>query len=252
LTTWDPESYAKHARFVSDLGAPLIDLLDPRPGERVLDLGCGDGALTQALALRGCVVLGVDSSHEQVEATRRLGLPAEQGDGQALQFDEGFDAVFSNAALHWMRPPEPVITGVWRALVPGGRFVAEFGGEGCVTLIRQALGAALGRRGIDAERCCPWFFPSDQQYRLLLEAAGFHVEQIMLFPRPTPLPGEIDGWLEVFAQSYTSAIPAAERPAFLAEVRELLRPQLCDEQGHWTADYVRLRFRGRKPGSDES
>src|SRR5512138_2182814 len=137
--TWDPERYARNARFVSDLGAPVVELLAPRPGERILDLGCGDGALTEKLVALGCEVIGVDGSAEQVAGARRRGIDARVADGQALDFDGEFDAVFSNAALHWMKRADAVVDGVWRALRPGGRFVAECGGHGCVDEIATAL-----------------------------------------------------------------------------------------------------------------
>jgi SAM-dependent methyltransferase len=244
---WDPEGYARNARFVSDLGAPVVELLAPRPGERVLDLGCGDGALTQSLVAAGCIVVGVDGSAEQIEAARGRGIDARVMDAEALSFEEAFDAVFSNAALHWMRRPDAVIEGVWRALVPGGRFVAEFGGHGCVATIVAALYAALERRGIDASEIDPWYFPTARAYRERLERRGFVVSYAALIPRPTPLPGDVTGWLETFAQSFTAALPAADRVDFIAEVRDALRPSLCDATGAWTADYVRLRFAATKP-----
>ena len=245
--SWDPERYARNARFVSELGAPVLELLAPRPGERILDLGCGDGALTEKLAAAGCSVVGVDGSAAQVEAARRRGLDARVADGQALGFVNQFDAVFSNAALHWMRRQDAVIAGVWQALVPGGRFVGELGGRGCVSQIRTALIDALRRRGIDGADHDPWYFPDVAEYRGRLEAAGFRVDSIALIPRPTPLPGDVVGWLETFAESFTAPLPPAERPGFLAEVRDALRPRLCDAEGRWTADYVRLRFAAIKP-----
>jgi len=244
--TWDPSAYARHARFVSELATPVVQLLAPRPGERVLDLGCGDGVLTADLARLGCHVLGVDGSGEQVAAARRRGVPAEVMDGEGLTFDAAFDAVFSNAALHWMKRADAVLAGVWRALVPGGRFVGEFGGAGGLTSVRAALAEALSRRGIDAAPLSPWYFPDDTEYRARLAAAGFEVLSIALFPRPTPLPGDLADWLGVFAQSFLAAIPPAERPALVAELCERLRPQLCDATGRWTLDYVRLRFAARK------
>jgi trans-aconitate methyltransferase len=240
--TWDPERYDRHARFVSELGMPVVELLAPRAGEDILDLGCGDGALTQVLARTAGRVVGVDSSPEQVAAARRRGLDARVGDGERLAFQGEFDAVFSNAALHWMKNPDAVIAGVRRSLKPGGRFVGEFGGHGCVASIRAALGRALERRGIDPDSVDPWFFPTDERYRTHLEAGGFRVASIALIPRPTPLPGDVLGWLDTFARSFTSALPEHERPGFLDEVREALRPRLCDENGRWMADYVRLRF----------
>jgi SAM-dependent methyltransferase len=249
---WDPEGYARHARFVSELGAALIEWLAPRPGERVLDLGCGDGALSRRLVEAGCEVVGVDGSAEQVAAARAAGIDARVGDGERLAFAPEFDAVFSNAALHWMKRPDAVIAGVARALRPGGRFVAELGGHGCVDAIRRALHAALARRGVDPLGVDPWYFPTPEEYAGRLAAHGFAVERILLFPRPTPLPGDVEGWLETFAQCFTAALRPAGRGAFLAEVREALRPVLCSPAAGgggavWTADYVRLRFAARLP-----
>jgi trans-aconitate methyltransferase len=247
--TWDPERYARNARFVSDLGAPVVELLGPRPGERILDLGCGDGVLTQQLEQIGCRVIGVDASAQQIAAARARGLEAYVAAGEELTFDDEFDAVFSNAALHWMKDADRVIDGVWRALAPGGRFVAEMGGDGCVATIVAALSDALARRGIDAARVHPWYFPTVADYRARLERRGFVVTSIALIPRPTPLPGDVTGWLETFAESFTGALPEGERAAFLAEVQEALRPKLCNADGRWTADYVRLRFAATKPAA---
>jgi trans-aconitate methyltransferase len=245
--TWDPDDYARNARFVSDLGAPVVALLDPQPGERILDLGCGDGALTRTLVEAGANVIGLDGSAPQVEAARTLGLDARVGDGERLDFDGEFDAVFSNAALHWMKRSDDVIDGVWRALVPGGRFVAEFGGHGCVQQIVTALLAALERRGIEGRAHHPWYFPTDDAYRDKLTARGFVVRWIALIPRPTPLPGDIGAWLGTFAKPFLAPLADADRADFLDEVREALRPHLCDADGAWSADYVRLRFAADRP-----
>ena len=240
--TWDPERYARNARFVSDLAAAIVELLAPRAGERILDLGCGDGVLTAKLAAMGCEVVGVDGSSAQIEAAKKLGLDARVMDGEKLAFRGEFDAVFSNAALHWMRDPEAVIRGAWQALRAGGRFVAEFGGHGCVAKIKKALMAALNRRGLDGEAAVPWYFPTVEEYSALLRKAGFAIGYIALVPRPTPLPGDVTGWLETFGESFTARLSADERPAYLAEVREALRPELTNAEGVWIADYVRLRF----------
>jgi SAM-dependent methyltransferase len=246
--TWDPERYARNARFVADLGAPVVDLLAPRAGERILDLGCGDGVLTAKLASMGCYVIGVDSSAPQIDAARKLNLDARIMNGEALEFVSEFDAVFSNAALHWMSNPAKVIAGVHRALKPHGRFVAEFGGHGCVAKIRKALVEALNRRGLKGEAASLWYFPSVEDYSQQLIRGGFVVSYIALIPRPTLLPGDITGWLETFAESFTTTLPPAERPSYVAEVREALRPELSDAEGKWTADYVRLRFAANKSG----
>ncbi|HEX3694720.1 MAG TPA: class I SAM-dependent methyltransferase [Polyangia bacterium] len=244
--TWDPQRYAENARFVAELGMPVVALLDPQPGERILDLGCGDGFLTAKLKEMGARVIGVDASAAQIAAAVAMDLDARVIDGQALPFAGEFDAVFSNAALHWMKDADAVIGGVWRALVPGGRFVAECGGAGCVATIRAALGRALGRRGIDADRHNPWRFASAEDYQARLLQGGFVVESIALFARPTPLPGEMTAWLQTFAESFLDPLPPTERPVLLAEVQDDLRPALCDPAGHWTADYTRVRFRAIK------
>lgn len=243
---WNPEQYAKNARFVSDLGLPVLDFLAPQAGESILDLGCGDGALSIKISQRGCHVLAVDSSKEMVTASAALGLKAQLMDGQALKFNNEFDAIFSNAALHWMKSPKLVIDGVWNALKPGGRFVAEFGGYGNVATIVNAVEVALAARHGTAV-AGPWYFPHPKDYQNLLEARGFKVSSMQLTPRPTILPGNIRGWLETFAQSYISALPLAERKHFIGEVVAALRPMLCDRNGCWTADYVRLRFAASKP-----
>ena len=246
---WDPERYQRNAGFVATLGEPLIELLAPQKGERILDLGCGDGALTEKLVATGAVVVGVDSSVEQIAAARKRGLDAHVADGENLPFDREFDGVFSNAALHWMKRPEKVIEGVARALKPGGRFVGEFGGKDNVAVIRAGLRLALAPRRIDADALCPWYFPDEAEYSTRLEMGGFAVERIERFPRPTPLPGAMTGWLETFADSYLKSVPPAERPAVLQDVSDIVAPSLRDAEGVWRADYVRLRFAARLASS---
>ena len=241
---WNPTNYAENAGFVSDLGKSVVDLLSPRAGERILDLGCGDGALTSEVARCGCRVVGIDSSPEMVAATKGRGLEAQVVDGQFLRFNSEFDAVFSNAALHWMSDPASVINGVWRALRPGGRFVGELGGYGNVSKIVSAIESALLTRGLAVAR--PWFFPRPKEYQELLESVGFDVHDIALFPRPTLLPGDIRGWLITFAHPYTSVVPEGERNEFIAEITDSLRNTLVDATGKWIADYVRLRFAATK------
>jgi trans-aconitate methyltransferase len=244
--SWDPDRYARNARFVSDLGMPVVELLAAQPGERILDLGCGDGALTAKLVAMGCQVVGVDASEPQIRGARALGLDARVMDGEHLTFNHEFDAVFSSAALHWMRHPDEVIAGVHRALYPRGRFVAEMGGYRCVQKIRTALVDALNRRGLDGEGAQPWYFPDVEEYSARLLKGGFTIDYIALIPRPTPLPGDISGWLETFAENFISKLATADRPAFIDEVREVLRPQLCDQDGKWIADYTRLRFAAQR------
>jgi trans-aconitate methyltransferase len=243
---WDPATYARNARFVSDLGAPVVELLAPQPGERILDLGCGDGVLTRKLADLGCEVVAIDASAPQIESARKLGLNAHVMDGEQLPFQEEFDAVFSNAVLHWIKNADPMIAGVYRSLKSGGRFVAECGGYGCVHKIKSALVQALDRRGLDGEARVPWYFPTPGDYATRLERAGFRVDSIALIPRPTPLPGDVIGFLETFGQNFLQGFFGDERTKFLDEVRAVLEPQLRDSQGAWIADYVRLRFAATK------
>jgi trans-aconitate methyltransferase len=245
-TSWDPQRYARNARFVSELGEPLLQLLEPQPDEIILDLGCGDGALTEKIADYGCKVIGVDSSLPQLQASKSRRVNAVVMDGHALGFKQRCDAVFTNAALHWMKKPERVIDGVRRALKPQGRFVGEFGGKGNVETIRSALYAALAKRDIDPVAVDPWYYPSSEEYSQLLSKAGFKLAFIELIPRPTKLPGDILGWLEIFAQPFTIAVTEQERSSFLQEVRNELASSLRDSSGSWFADYVRLRFKATK------
>ena len=243
-TAWNPDSYSKNARFVSDLGEPLLQLLDPKPGELILDLGCGDGALTERIKAAGSIVVGIDSSVALLNAARGRGLTVVLMDGQQLALQQRFDAVFTNAALHWMKRPELVVEGVANCLKPSGHFVGEFGGKGNVATIRTALHAGLRRRDIDPWSVDPWYYPSTEEYSKLLTQFGFTVDSIELIPRPTKLPGDILMWLEVFAQPFTNSLSEAERESFLKEVRTELEPRLRKADGSWFADYVRLRFTG--------
>jgi SAM-dependent methyltransferase len=244
--TWCAEGYEKHARYVSDLGMAVVALLDPKPGERILDLGCGDGVLTRKLQDMGCELVGVDASPELIQAALSLGLDASVQNACDIAFREEFDAVFSNAALHWMKDADRVIRNVYRALRPGGRFVAECGGHRCCETIQTALVAELERRGCDGWAANPWYFPTAEDYGGRLARAGFTVTYIAVIPRPTVLPGGISGFLETFAGSFTSALSPGDRPAYLEDVRERLTPLLRGADGTWTADYTRLRFEAYK------
>jgi SAM-dependent methyltransferase len=239
---WSADDYAAKGRFVSELARPVLDLLAPREGERILDLGCGDGVLTRKIAARGADVLGADLSEELLEAAAAKGLKVQKVDGHALPFENEFDAVFTNAALHWMRRPELVTAGVHRALRPHGRFAGEFGGHGNVAAIATALRAVGALHGGGPDKVAPWFFPSVAEYRRLLEEGGFAVNAIMLVPRPTPLEIGIRGWLETFGRSFFEQFEEPEQGQVFAEVIELLRRALCDADGMWTADHIRLRF----------
>ncbi|HEV3157270.1 MAG TPA: class I SAM-dependent methyltransferase [Candidatus Baltobacteraceae bacterium] len=244
---WNPTTYHGTVPFVRDFGKRVVDLLQPRAGERILDLGCGEGGLTIELIRTGASVVGVDGSPEFLAAARALDLDVRLMDGQRLTFDAEFDAVFSNAALHWMRDPDAVIAGVRRALKPEGRFVAGFGALGNASAINTALIAVLKRRGIGWSAGLPWYFPTLEEYRAKLETHGFCVETISMLPYFDHLPAGILGWLETFADSFVEGIDAKERADIFAEVIDLLAPILRDQKGAWYVHGTRLLFKATLP-----
>jgi trans-aconitate methyltransferase len=248
LNRWDPGLYNQRAAFVTAAGNDLVELLAPRAGERVLDLGCGTGELTAALAARGAVVTGLDSSGEMLAAARlrHPALTFAQGDAQALAGVGAFDAVFSNAALHWMPRQDHVVAGVARALARPGRFVAEMGGRGNTAAVVRALREVLPRLGEDPERYIPWTFPGPAEHATLLERHGFRVRLLMHFDRPSRMEGEhgLRTWLTLFNEPLLSAL-GERRERFFTDMEDACRAALRreDETGPlWEIDYVRLRF----------
>lgn len=248
--TWNAQEYSAHGRFVTDLGANILDWLAVVPGEEILDIGCGDGVLTEQILQRGAHVRGVDASPQMVEAARKRGVHAEVTDATKMRFQQQFDAVFSNAALHWIHDQPALLQGVAQALKPNGRFVAEMGGHGNIAAIRVALHAALAHHDLADLMVADNYFPTIPEYRRLLETHGFTVEAIELVPRPTPLPSGMRAWLMVFRRGLFDAIPENLREEILNEALAHLKPALCDSEGNWTADYVRLRFRARIGSGD--
>jgi trans-aconitate methyltransferase len=248
-TTWDTELYESRHSFVWQYGEGLLDLLAPKPGERILDLGCGTGQLTAKIADAGASVLGLDASPDMIGQARqnypRLQFKLE--DATATQFQSEFDAVFSNAALHWMLDAAAVAKNIARALKPGGRFVAELGGKGNIGQIMSSIEVALERHtgSVPPGRT---YFPSIPEYTTLLEAEGLEVQLAHLYDRPTPLEGEsgMEHWIRQFKWYYFENLPVAQRTAILAEVVAALRPKLFRD-GVWFADYRRLRVVAIKP-----
>ncbi|CAH9018997.1 class I SAM-dependent methyltransferase [Candidatus Nitrosacidococcus sp. I8] len=242
---WNSQSYKEHAHFVPTLGTPIIKWLAPKPEEYILDLGCGDGTLTEKIASIGCTVVGVDSSPEFVSEACSRGIDARLMDGANLQFNEEFDGVFSNAALHWMKENHSVARGVWNALIPNGRFIGEFGGKGNIQTIVMVLYEVLEKYSINAHSLNPWYFPSVKEYQDMLESVGFEIIRIIQFERPTVLATGIQQWVKVFAQSFISDLPISDQIACINIIQNKLYPLLY-KNNQWVADYVRLRFEARK------
>ncbi|SEN79316.1 class I SAM-dependent methyltransferase [Lihuaxuella thermophila] len=242
---WNASLYDDRLHFVSRLGREVVDLLQPCQGERILDLGCGTGDLSFEISQAGASVHGIDSSPAMIQKARQKfpGLSFEVADALTYRKEQAYDAVFSNAVLHWIQEPGQVIENIWESLRPGGRFVAEFGGKGNVGKIIHAIAEALHETGIRADKRNPWYYPSLAEYSLLLEQQGFTVRFAAYFDRPTPLPGGEEGlhhWLDMFAGSFFAGLPPVVREKIYEKIKFILRNQLFNGK-EWIADYRRLR-----------
>ncbi|GBG57748.1 SAM-dependent methyltransferase [Sporomusaceae bacterium FL31] len=251
MNHWDAALYDRKHSFVAELGETLITLLAPQRGEQILDLGCGTGTLTNQITRSGAEVTGIDSSADMIEQAKKKypQLHFEVADARKLGYAGQFHAVFSNAALHWMKPPEAVLHGIWNALRPGGRLIAEFGGKGNVAAVIQAIFMVVRELELDDQLCSlPWFFPSIGEYTSLMEQAGFQVKYAAHFARPTRLEGEdgLRSWICMFGGSLLAPFPAHLQGAIISKVESLLKAD-CFSDGGWTADYQRIRVVGLKP-----
>nr|WP_277622613.1 class I SAM-dependent methyltransferase [Sphingomonas telluris] len=240
-SSWDAADYARIGRFVSDLGEAALDLLDPQPGERILDVGCGDGALTHKIIERGAEVIGVDNSPELVAAARAIGIEVLEMDAADMTFAAEFDAAFTNAALHWMLDKERVARATFQALKPGGRFAGEMGGEGNLRRLREALDAELVARGYPPPLESSNWYPSVEEFADIYEAAGFDEIDARLIERPTPLPNGVGQWVTTFRRGWLdrAGVPQEDR----ADIAQAVAETVASDN----ADYVRLRFIMRKP-----
>ena len=250
-TAWNAELYDSKHSFVWKCGIDLIDLLAPRANESVLDLGCGTGHLTAQIASRGAQVLGIDSSADMILEARRNypQLRFEVADARDFQPSERFDAVFSNAALHWMKEPHRVVESVYRALKTGGRFVAEFGGKGNLRKLIDGFYRATEALGHSQTKDpLPWYFPTIGEYAALLEKVGFGIESMVLFDRPTPLEDGEAGlrtWITMFGGQFFSRLSVENQERLIRKIEDLLRPEIFQE-GRWVVDYRRLRVKARR------
>ncbi|WP_373533648.1 trans-aconitate 2-methyltransferase [Microcoleus sp.] len=244
--SWNSALYEQNHAFVWQYGESLLELLVPKADERILDLGCGTGQLTGKIAESGAFVQGIDSSLAMISTAREHypQINFAVADARDFQVEYPLDAVFSNAVLHWIKQPDAAINCVEKALKPGGRFVAEFGGKGNVGAIARTLLSVLSEIGLsEPQSLNPWYFPSISEYALLLENHGFEVSYAVLFDRPTPLEGGSAGmvnWIEMFAGGFLSGLSQEVRSHVISQVEERLRPALCHD-GNWSADYRRIR-----------
>ncbi len=238
---WDARDYARVGGFVPAFGGAALDLLDPQPGETVLDVGCGDGTLTLQIKERGADVVGIDNSLSMVGAARAKGLDARLMDAADLRFAEAFDAAFSNATLHWILAKERAAQAIWFALKLGGRFAGEFGGAGNLQRLRDALDAELVVRGYTPPHSQANWYPTPEEFGAVYETASFRDVDAELIDRPTPLEHGVAGWVRVFRVGWldAAAVPEAERDELASAVAR--------RAGTDIADYVRLRFHMRKP-----
>jgi trans-aconitate 2-methyltransferase len=250
--SWDANLYQSSHAFVWQKAADLLEMLAPQSGERVLDVGCGTGQLTAQIAGRGAEVVGIDRSPEMIERAKHNypNMRIEVSDATTFTVDAPFDAVFSNATLHWVKPPEAAVARIWDALRPGGRFVAEFGGKGNVARVSDAMRKALREvAGLDFDALSPWYYPGIAEYAGVLERQGFDVTFATLFDRPTPLEGAGAGlrnWVRMFGGALLGHVDTAKHDAVLETIERHARDTLYRD-GKWTADYRRLRVAARRP-----
>jgi trans-aconitate methyltransferase len=243
---WAVATYDSAFGYVSAHGAPLVDLLDPQPDEKIIDLGCGAGALAAEISARGGQVLGIDGNPEMIAKAKAQypELSFTVCDAHDFTVAERYDAVASNGALHWLtRDPDAVITRVHASLRPGGRFVAEMGGAGNCAELVAAMQTAWREFGL-AEPELPWYFPTPAEYATRLEEGGFTVRLLEYAERPTRMtqgPNGAADWVRTFAAEPLGQVPAETVEPLLMRINDLAAPALRRESG-WVADYVRLRF----------
>lgn len=240
MNQWNVELYEDKHSYVWQYGSKILEMLAPQPGESILDLGCGTGQLTAQIAATGAKVVGLDAASSAIAQCRQNypQLEFKVADGANFTVDRSFDAVFSNAALHWIQPPAAAVKCIYKALKPGGRFVAEFGGKGNIKQIIEAINRAFEEPDYN-----PWYFPSIGEYSTLLEREGFQVNYAVLLSRPTKLEGKngLANWLTMFAKDRFEIVSSASQATLIDQIESELRPSLYRDE-HWWADYCRIRI----------
>lgn len=250
---WNAELYDTKHKFVSEYGNSLIGLLSPQPSENILDLGCGTGDLSYKIGESGAHIVGIDQSENMIRqaSSKYPDIAFDVQNAAKLPYTNQFDAVFSNAVLHWIKEPGAALEGVFRSLKQGGRFVAEFGGKGNVELITSSLIQQITETGFEfSPEQFPWYYPSIGEYTALMEKSGFYVTFAMHFDRPTPLEGEdgLKNWIRMFCTQLLEGIPEQETEMIIANTEKQLKGSLW-KNGHWIADYKRIRVIGIKPSA---
>ena len=242
---WNPDTYNKHASFVSTLGMDVFNLLAPQKDEDILDVGCGEGTLALKMQEKGAKVIGVDVSNQMLDTSRRKGIDARYMSVEALAFTEQFDAVFSNATLHWIINPEIAIKNIYAVLKEEGRFVSEFGGYQNLDILLTVMQEVFNEHKEYGEFINPWYFPRDDEYKALLEKAGFKVEYIELIKRDTPI-DDIGKWIEIFANGIIKSLTSQQKKECIDLIKERVKDKYVHKQGNVILDYVRIRLKAVK------
>lgn len=240
---WNANLYDENHSFVSKFGNSLVEMLAPSKGEHILDLGCGTGDLAKRLFDEGIQVVGIDKSNNMITQAKEKypEISFQVQDATELNYTNKFDAVFSNATLHWIKSPKQALQGIYKSLKQGGRFVAEFGGKGNVQAITDAM---IHQLGMDYHiELFPWYYPSIGEYSSLLEEVGFRVTFAQHFDRPTPLegPNGLKNWIKMFGTSFFQGIEEENKEEIITQVENQLRSSLY-LNNQWVADYKRIRI----------
>ena len=242
---WNATNYNNHADFVSKLAMPVVELLDPKDGEYILDVGCGEGSLAVEIEKFGANVLAIDLSEDMVEKTKQKGIEAYVMSATDIEYADKFDAIFSNATLHWVLDPKLALEQFYKALKDDGRVVAEFGGEGNIKALISAIKRVFDNHSEFGEFNNPWYFPSIKTYKKMVEEVGFKVVSMESIKRDTKI-DDISNWLDIFANGIIKDLNKRAQDVFKKEVRDILKPILYTDEKGWVVDYVRLRFKAVK------